>query len=150
VAEPAHQGAGFRLGDLFPSHIQGPQNPEPPQQVVRVAPAGLGAGVAEHPVPQVPADRLNLPVGGIRHEPWQRRRTARHYRPHPGQPYSPVNQITMKRRSLVHPRMLTNHGPRVERITPVVQLTDQALHRAFGVGAAVFTAWLAIRREQRR
>ncbi|MDJ0467034.1 hypothetical protein QMK30_37535, partial [Streptomyces sp. H27-C3] len=58
-----------------------------------------------------------------------------------GQPSTSVNQISMKRRSLMHVQMLTSHGPRVEWITELVQLTDQAWHKvwialAAGVAAA--------------
>ncbi|GAA4119983.1 MULTISPECIES: hypothetical protein [Streptomyces] len=35
----------------------------------------------------------------------------------------------------MHNRMLTTHGPRIERTTKLVQLTDQAQH--------VFCLWIA-------
>lgn len=45
----------------------------------------------------------------------------------------------------MHPSMLTKHGPRGDQINQIVQLTDPALHRAIGVGAAAVTVWLTTR-----
>lgn len=50
----------------------------------------------------------------------------------------------------MHDHMIRTHGPRAERIRELVQLTDQALHRAIGIGAAALTTWLATRNGGRR
>ncbi len=50
----------------------------------------------------------------------------------------------------MHDRMITTHGPRIERAPELVQLTDPALHRGIGVGAAVVTTWLTTRPGGRR
>ncbi|MEV6251072.1 hypothetical protein AB0M38_33625 [Streptomyces sp. NPDC051742] len=49
-----------------------------------------------------------------------------------------------------HAEILGTHQPEHQRITNLVQSTDQALHRAIGIGAAALTTWLATRPRARR
>jgi hypothetical protein len=46
--------------------------------------------------------------------------------------------------------MLTKHGPRGDQINQIVQLTDQSIHRAVGVAAALVTTWITLRKGDRR
>ncbi|WP_246642993.1 MULTISPECIES: hypothetical protein [Streptomyces violaceusniger group] len=50
----------------------------------------------------------------------------------------------------MHAHMIRTQGPRAEREPQLVQLTDPALHRAIGVGAAAVTTWLTTRNRARR
>lgn len=45
----------------------------------------------------------------------------------------------------MHAHMIRTHGPRTQQIPELVQLTDPALHRAIGIGAAAVTTWLTPR-----
>lgn len=49
----------------------------------------------------------------------------------------------------MHDHMIRTQGPRTERPSELVQLTDPVLHRAIGVAAAV-TTWLTTRTRARR
>lgn len=50
----------------------------------------------------------------------------------------------------MHVHMIRTHGLRSERTAKLVQLTDPALHRAIGIGAAAVTTWLTTRPGARR
>ena len=50
----------------------------------------------------------------------------------------------------MHTQMLLNRPPGVELIVKLVQSTDQAVHRAIGVAAALVTAWITLRKGDRR
>ncbi|MFF9870150.1 hypothetical protein ACF1G0_33035 [Streptomyces sp. NPDC013953] len=53
----------------------------------------------------------------------------------------------MKRR---HAEILGTHQQEHQRITNLVQSTDQAAHRAIGVAAALVTTWITLHKGDRR
>lgn len=57
--QPADHRGGVGLLGLVPGLVQEPQDPEPAQQVVRVAADGQWAVVVEGQVGEVPSDRLD-------------------------------------------------------------------------------------------
>lgn len=50
----------------------------------------------------------------------------------------------------MHAHMIRTQGFRIQQIPELVQLTDPALHRAIGIGAAAVTTWLTTRPGTRR
>ncbi|MFF9090453.1 hypothetical protein ACF1BE_29490 [Streptomyces sp. NPDC014991] len=49
-----------------------------------------------------------------------------------------------------HAEILDTHQLEHQRITNLVQSTDQAAHRAIGVAAALVTTWITLRKGDRR
>ncbi|WP_201304929.1 hypothetical protein [Streptomyces sp. GS7] len=164
LAVAAHRLAGLRraadvrtqrdvFGGLLPTDVHRPQHPEPAQQIEGVAPARQRTHVPQQPIPQVGADRLDLPARHVHHQPRQHGRGTGDHRPGTRQPYPTLHQIPMNTGDLMrqrHAQSLQNGSPRVEPINELVQSTDPALHRAIGIGAAAVTTWLTTRPGGRR
>ncbi|WP_198545925.1 hypothetical protein [Actinacidiphila yeochonensis] len=129
--QPADHRRGLGLGGLFPPDVDRPQYPEPAQQIEGVAPTCQRTHIPEQPIPQIRADRLDLPTRSVHYHPRQRHRRTRDHRPDACQPYSTIHQIPMNTGDLMrqrHAQMLQNRRHRVEPVSESVQSTDQAWH----------------------
>jgi AAA domain len=66
--QPADHRRDLGLGHLLPAELTEPQQPVPPQEVTRIAPAGQRAGIPELHVPEIVAHRPEFRGVAIHHE----------------------------------------------------------------------------------
>jgi hypothetical protein len=92
--QPRHQGRDVSLGRPVPLDPQEPQQPVPPQQVTPIAAARQRARVAEHEIPQVRDDRLQLPAVAVDDHKWQVGRLALDHRSHCRDRSPPFGQLS--------------------------------------------------------